>query len=227
MRPVVSKNFCVGLHELEDGPRELEGTVSAEWLDKLLDDTDVRHGSDEAGRLSLVLTKNGPDVLVQGFLDVTIGVPCARTLDPAIYRIRPDIFLLLSPKSGAPATPKSPRRAHGKKNAATRAGGRHSDEDQDEELSGEEAARDTYSGDQIVLDEFLREFILLEVPMIPLREDLRDLPFEANPPLPGDQDHASGNSASRNGASKASEVDSLDPRLSPLREIKARLEKKE
>jgi len=223
---VASNNFCVGLHELEDGPRELEGTISAEWLDKVLDDTDVRHGSDEPGHLSLVLTKNGPDVLVQGTMEVTIGVPCARTLDLATYHIRPEIFLLLSPKGGAQATKKAAHRPRGKKETAGRAKSKGAVWDSDEELSGEEAARDTYSGEQIVLDDFLREFILLEIPMVPLREDLRGVPFEANPPLPSDQDHASGNNANRD-SMKASDVDSLDPRLSPLREIKARLEKKE
>ena len=55
--------------------------------------------------------------------------------------------------------------------------------------------------------------------MVPLREDLRNAPFEANPPLPGA-------SASSEQGSEGTEKP-LDPRLSPLAALKAKLEKKE
>jgi uncharacterized metal-binding protein YceD (DUF177 family) len=218
---VANKNFCVGLHELEDGPRELTSPISPEWLDRILEGTDVQHGSDVPGHLEVVLTKNGSEVLVQGTMDVTVSVPCARTLDAAIYRLRPEVFLLLSPKGGVDP-PRRSRTDRKRRDSRAKSSKKDSSWDADEELTGEEAARDTYSGEQVVLDEFLREFILLEIPMRPLREDLRDVPFEANPPLPGAQRTNSGNSSNGEG-----EHDSLDPRLSPLRALKARLENKE
>jgi uncharacterized metal-binding protein YceD (DUF177 family) len=179
------------------------------------------------------LTKNGVEVLVQGHLDLTVSVPCARTLDPAIYRLRPEVFLMLSPAGGGDPGGRASRhhrdrsdRRGGKtekktekkseKNPAKKSGW-----DKDPELSDEYAASDTYSGDQIVLDDFLREFILLEIPMLPLREDLRGVPFEANPPLP-----AAGASVQDASVADSGEAP-LDPRLSPLRDLKARLEKKE
>jgi uncharacterized metal-binding protein YceD (DUF177 family) len=146
---------------------------------------------------------------------VTISVPCARTLDPAIYHLKPEVFLMLAPAGSAEAGP--PRRSREDRGGGKgKKSGKKGGWDKDPELTEEEAASDTYSGDQIVLDRFLREFILLEVPMLPLREDLRGVPFEANPPLPD-----AGASPQKDGEQP------LDPRLSPLRDLKARLEKKE
>lgn len=206
---------------MEDGPRELEGPISPEWLDRVLEGTDVQHGSDTPGYLKLILTKNGSDVLVQGRMVVTVSLPCARTLDSAVYLLNPEVFLLLAPKGGPDPTKRN-RPERKRKDGTSKTSKKDNSWEADEDLSPEEAARDTYFGDQIILDDFLREFILLELPMVPLREDLRDAPFEANPPLPGAQS-ASGGTANYG----ESGVDSLDPRLSPLRELKARLEKKE
>lgn len=206
--------FSVNVHELDDGPKELSGPLPREWISQILRDTDVQPSGPDNGTLKLLLTKNGSDVLVQGGLDLTVSLPCARTLDPAVYRLRPEVFLMLTPagarRDGRKRRPERDKREKGKKTAKKRSW------ESDPELSDEEAATDTYSGEQIILDEFLREFILLEVPMVPLREDLRAATFEANPPLP-----EAGNSTESSGDKP------LDPRLSPLRDLKARLENKE
>ena len=60
-------------------------------------------------------------------------------------------------------------------------------------------------------DDFIREFLILELPMFPRRSDLPTDDAPANPPLPAD---------SQPGGDKP-----LDPRLSPLAELKSRLEK--
>jgi hypothetical protein len=62
-----------------------------------------------------------------------------------------------------------------------------------------------------VLDGFAREFLLLELPMFPRRSDLPTDTLAANPPLPAD--------------SQPGGQVPLDPRLSPLAELKSRLEK--
>lgn len=229
-RGVKTGTFSVSLGDLEDGPKELTGPLTREWVRNLLQDTEVEPAGDADGRLDVTLTKSGVEVLVQGYLDVTVSVPCARTLDPAIYRLKPEIFLMLSPAGGGDnvlrsggghrdrKTPdQSQRRGKKVEKKPEKRGGW----EKDPELSDEDAASDTYSGDQIVLDDFLREFILLEIPMLPLREDLRGVPFEANPPLP-----AAGVSVKDTTVAESGETP-LDPRLSPLRDLKARLEKKE
>ena len=91
---------------------------------------------------------------------------------------------------------------------------------EDPELEPIDAAQDTYEGEQIVLDGFLREFILLELPMFPVRQDLPSLPVEARPSGPDRQ----------NPDSRAPSTESetpLDPRLAPLAELKDRLRQKQ
>jgi uncharacterized protein len=216
-----SARFLIRIPDLESGPKVVRAPIAPEWIDEVLDDTEVRH-SGGPGELSLSVTKNGQDVLVRGKLTVTVQVPCARTLDPAVYQLNPEIFLMLSPGKRGQDRGKSDRhrpervRADGTrrgdthvKSKGSRGSGQGGGWEADPELSDENAATDTYVGDEVVLDPFLREFILLEVPMVPLREDLRNEDFEARPPLP--------ESLERTG----------DPRLSSLALLKDRLEKKD
>ena len=94
-----------------------------------------------------------------------------------------EIFLLLEPLSQAPIRPSTPRgrgQRPGRSAPKGERSGRSAERDllgwsSDPTLADDESARDTYAGDQVVLDPFLREFILLELPMFPLRSDLRSV----------------------------------------------------
>lgn len=226
---MTKSTFSVNVRDLDDGPKELNGSLTQEWVAEMLKDTEVTPHGEQDGTLELVLTKTGQDVLVQGHLALNVSVPCSRTLDPAVYELRPDIFLMLAPSGNDPTSiqgrrpGRSARKNREKENK--KSGKKSEGWEADPELSEAEAATDTYSGDQVVLDHFIREFILLEVPMVPLREDLRGASFEANPPLPSDRDPA--DASSEEMASAKSAEKPLDPRLSPLAELKARLENKE
>ena len=83
-----------------------------------------------------------------------------------------------------------------------------------------DAAQDTFDGEQIVLDPFLREFILLELPMFPVRQDLPSLPVEARASAPDFRP------LDPRAPSQESETP-LDPRLAPLAELKDRLAQKQ
>jgi uncharacterized metal-binding protein YceD (DUF177 family) len=221
------------VRDLDSGPKLVRTKIAADWLASLLEDTEVRPHGTEVGELSLSLSLNDRDVLVRGKLDVIVEVPCARTLDPAVYRLKPEVFLLLSKGAEADRHGEGRRRREGdsaskKGHAKSGSGGPGKGGqkggkggwEEDPLLGREEAARDHYTGDSVILDDFLREFILLEVPMVPLREDLREEPFEASPSPPGGAPAAV--SLSEPGVEKP-----LDPRLSPLADLKARLEKKD
>jgi hypothetical protein len=78
------------------------------------------------------------------------------------------------------------------------------------EFSSEEAEVDTYDGETVVLDEFIREALLLELPNFPLCS-------EACPgirPVASEPEAGSGESAVQ-----------VDPRLMPLGALRAKLEK--
>jgi len=233
-------NFVVPVRDLDDGPKTLSGEISLDWLRAALEGSEATP-ADRAGSLELQLSKNGREVLVRGAARVPVIVPCARTLAPIPLELEPEILLLLRradaaerPRAGAGAhDPKTPRTQRGKRerteaahpgrpsaNHGTRAQARGA-WPEDPELEPMDAAQDTYEGEQIVLDSFLREFILLELPMFPVRQDLPSLPVEVR---------ASGPDVRQNPDPRAPTPESetpLDPRLAPLAELKDRLRQKQ
>lgn len=200
-------SFVVRLADIERGPKEVTFTLSEEWLRHALSDAEAVPL--EPGEATVELMKTGHLVVVRGEAHVKITVPCVVTLDPVPLDLRPEIFLELErepepvrPRPGAKTD--APHKKKPPKRAPTRAGKHHDDE----ELSSSEAARDTFKGEEIVLDGFLREFILLEIPPYPRRSD-----------LPSPEESIS----SRPLADPEVEAKPLDPRLAPLLGIANRL----
>jgi uncharacterized protein len=174
-------SFVVHVADLEHGPRTMSWIIPTGWLKQALEGTEATPVRD--GEVTLELSLNGREVVVRGRARVDVVMPCARTLDPVDITMTPEIFLMLAPAAAsASARPKlAPR---GKRNPRSRRGsgapepgrpasGGLSGWSVDPSLADEEVARDTYAGEGVVLDGFLREFILLELPMFPLRSDLR------------------------------------------------------
>jgi uncharacterized metal-binding protein YceD (DUF177 family) len=198
----------VKLADLERGARELSVPIPEGWLRGALQHTDAVPLGD--GKLEVELTKNGDDVLVRGRARVTVSVPCVVTLEPLRFELEPEVFLLLkpapeaSPRRRGPGSGKDPRPpdAPGEKPKQKRKRAR-----EDPELSREEAAEDHYQGEDIVLDDFLREFIVLEIPPYPRRSD-----------LPSSEESLSSRPLADPPGEKA-----IDPRLLPLLGLKDRL----
>jgi uncharacterized metal-binding protein YceD (DUF177 family) len=215
---VTAPRFSLPAVDLEHGDKELEEDIPVDWLRATFEATEATPG-DQPGRLEVTLSKSGKDVMVRGSARASVTLPCARTLDPVAYDLRAEIFLMLSP--GKVAVRTKPRK-HAEKPADKVAAGKapapqkakKKKREEEPELSDDDAAQDTYDGDTVVLDDFIREFLVLELPMFPLREDLR---AEATPAIERDPEPAV------NGPDKG-EV--LDPRLAPLAAIASRLRQK-
>lgn len=231
-------NFVVPVRDLDDGPKTLSGEISIDWLRSALEGSEATP-TERAGRLEVELSKNGREVLVRGVARVPVIVPCARTLAPIPLELEPEILLLLRKaeteprqRPGAGSHDPKPRDSRGKRerSEAARPGrpsGDHGTRAQarggwadDPELGPLDAAQDTFEGEQIVLDSFLREFILLELPMFPVRQDLPSLPVEVRASGPDDRQSPD------RAPSQESETP-LDPRLAPLAELKDRLRQKQ
>ena len=202
-------HFVVPVADLATAPRRLRWEISEDWLRWALADTDAVPRSGP-GELRVELTKNGQQVIVRGQARAAVTMPCVRTLDPVDIDLLPEIFLLLEPgateqvprqrrKTQDPAAAASPGRPRKRKGPAWR---------DTPVLSPDSAAQDTYDGEQIVLDQFVREFLLLELPMSPVRTT-----------LPNDPEPARGDAESSEGTSPP-----VDPRLMPLLAIKSRLQ---
>ncbi len=216
--------LVVPVADLDRGPKHAEFVLSEAWLRRALERTDASISA--PGKVEVTLTKNGTSVLVRGQLVVDLTMPCVVTLDPVPVPVRVDILLMLSPKSGASTEheghvarrkPRPPKADAPEKAAKERPGLRKNagkGEGHWEEtpiLDDETAGQDTFDGHEVALDDFVREFLILELPMFPRRSDLPTDSAAANPPLPADN---------QPGGDKP-----LDPRLSPLAELKSRLEK--
>jgi uncharacterized metal-binding protein YceD (DUF177 family) len=219
--------LVVPVADLERGPKHAEFVLSQAWLSRALEGTDASVTA--PGKLDVTLSKNGSSVLVRGQISADLTMPCVVTLDPVPVPVRTEILLMLSPQAGASATTHEehvarrrprPSKADAAASAdktgperASRSKNSGKGEGRWEEtpvLTEEVAGQDTYDGHEISLDHFVREFLILELPMFPRRSDLPTDGPAANPPLPAD---------SQAGGDKP-----LDPRLSPLAELKSRLE---
>ncbi len=212
-----TRNFAVSVADLERGPRQLRCELGVPWLKAVFDGTEAEPRG--AGELSVTLTQSGSRVVVRGTASAPIVMPCARTLDPVELELTAEVFLLLCPATGSESVEAPGReRRSGKQPArtglrmeSTAVAARRSARSgrKDRLLSSDEAAEDTYDGETVVLDDFVRQFLLLELPAVPLRSDLHATERLAIPPSP-----QSGESGT---------TDSVDPRLRPLADIASRL----
>jgi len=205
--------FSIKVADLEYGDREIDEEIPVSWLETAFAGSEATPRG-QPGRLSATVAKSGRDVMVRGRATAAVAMPCARTLDPVDVDLDAEIFLLLSPAHSALHGEKRPRKQGPA--VAKKAGKQRRDRgsaDAEEGLDDAGAARDTYDGEDVVLDDFVREFLMLELPMFPLRPDLRSVEATGiEPPFP---EAASGEAGKE-----------IDPRLAPLAAIASRLSEK-
>jgi uncharacterized protein len=177
--------FTIPITDLDAGGREYTFPVRAAWIRGALEGCEVTAaGSD--GVLDVRASKSGVDVVVHGHLKADLRATCARCLAETTLHVDSPITALLVPASDA--------------RAAAGAG--------DEDLPGEQLDVLTYSGDQVHLDDVVRDELVLEIPMIPLcSEDCPGIPAPS--------------------AKGAEDAPGIDPRLAPLLRLKRMTEKKE
>jgi uncharacterized protein len=186
--------FVIPVHDLDAAGRDVRFDITTGWLRGALEGCELQPAGPD-GSLTAHLTKNGNEVLVQGQVDIQLVIPCARCLEPVSLRPHVELALLLAPAVAPVASAKKPPKkapAH----------------EEDSDFASEEADLDTYEGEEVVLDRFVREAILLESPIFPLCSEACE------------------------GIRPASEMSSpqgakADPRLLPLLELAKRRNMKE
>jgi uncharacterized protein len=199
--------FTVSIRDLERADQRRTWEIPPEWIDWALSESEARSDG-SAGSLELYLKKNGREVLVKGQAAASVTMPCARTLEPVGVKLEAEILLLLTPRATpAPAASKSGRkqRTRTERWRSTQEDAASADPSA-EQLSAEQAARDEYEGETVELDSFVREHLLLELPLFPVRSDL---PFQPN--------------AGTDTPPDDSGDDALDPRLAPLAALASQL----
>ncbi len=173
------------LQDLDERGKDYAFPLTAEWLDTALAGTPLRRDpASEKGHLNVHAQKNGHEVLVHGQVEADLLAECARCLGDAPLHVHAEIAVLLSP-AGADAQP------------------------QEIELEREDLDRASFAGNEVVLDELVREHLLLELPMQPLcSPDCKGIGVpEHLKPKPEDFGEPGG----------------VDPRLLPLQKLRAKL----
>jgi uncharacterized protein len=155
--------FVVPIHDLDVSGRNAEFAIPPTWLRGALEGCEMQPAGPE-GQLEVFLSKTGNEVLVQGQVDVSLVVPCARCLEPVALRPHIELSLLLFPATPDAPAPKRP----GPSKTAPSGPKAAPNNTTEQEHGTEEADVDTYEGDEVVLDRFVREAILLESPTFPL-----------------------------------------------------------
>ena len=180
--------LTIPVSELDAGGKEYQFPVRAAWMRGALEGHEATT-SGKDGKLQVRASKSGHDVVVHGTLDAELEIPCARCLTPTKLPIHVDLSVLYVPASLL-------RRESGS-----------------DELTDEEADTLPFSGETVVLDDLVRDELVLEVPMIPLCS-------EACPGMSPAPTHDGGDQ--EEGASKDKPI---DPRLAPLLAFSARKSK--
>jgi uncharacterized protein len=251
----------INVGDLDAGGKEFKFPLRAAWLRGLLEDHEAT-ASGPDGVLDVRVSRSGNDVVVHGTLRAELEVPCARCLTPVPLPIDQTLSLLfvpgkvtpppVNPKAAA-AAGKADAKADAKSDAksAPRSGGKRKKAELEEyEISEEDADTLPYEGEVVVLDEVVRDELILETPIFPLCSE--DCPGMSPPPgmsftpasqpsqkgaaagggTAGSSDlratsktEAGGASAKKSDDVAANEAD-VDPRLRPLLRLKTRLKTK-
>lgn len=191
--------LSVSAHDIDAAGLSLDAELPPAWLDAEVGDAEVL--AQGPGRVAARLSRSGNDVVVRGRVQAALTTPCARCLEPAAIHVDTELTLLLQPAPAAkPGAAKPGATKAGAAKPAT-ARPKHAKEDE-YEFSSAEADVDTYDGETVVLDDLVREAILLEVPNFPLCSEGCPGIRPAAGPAP---------------------AEALDPRLSPLGALKAKL----
>jgi uncharacterized protein len=182
--------FVLHLPDIDEAGKHYDFPFRRAWLENALKDTEVRvaEGAPE-GHVVLDAFKQGKDVLLRGRVQSSLLTQCSRCLEDAKIPVDTELTTLLTARGAAlrPAPDEL-------------------------ELTPEDLDQEFFTGDQIVLDDIVREHLLLEVPIQPLcSPDCAGIPVP--PEVAGPADLAS-----------AIKQQGVDPRLAPLLSLVGKLD---
>lgn len=181
--------FVLNVHDIDEDGKDYAFPLTASWLDAALADCDLRADTSsgpDVGKVDVHAQKNGADIVVNGKVHAALVAQCNRCLADAPVSVDAALVALLTAR-GPGLRPEA-----------------------DEiELTPEDLDREFFTGDRIVLDDLVREQLILEAPMQPLcREDCPGIPVPAHLRPPPEL-------ASSDGSGRP-----IDPRLAPLLALK-------
>ena len=190
----MTAEFLIPVADIDAGGKPFDFVVRAAWIRGALEECDATT-SGKDGRLAVRVSRSGQDLVVRGHLTAELEAPCSRCLEPTRFPIDQELSLLFVPGKDL----------------------RKKEADGEVELTDADADTFPYEGESLILDDVVRDELVLETPMIPLcSEDCAGI----RPPDTGAaESDPSGPSASLG--------DKIDPRLAPLLNLRFRTNSKE
>jgi DUF177 domain-containing protein len=182
--------FVLNVHDLDASGKSFSAPLEADWLARALADCNmgpIPGGPD--GSVAVRYSRSGDDVVVNGRVRARVVTPCVRCLEPVEIPVDAELALLFVPTASTKAAT-----LH-----------RHAAPGEEVEFTSDEADTEVYDGEKVVLDPYVREALLLEVPAFPLCSEA--CPGIAPPP-PAE------------GAEARAET--IDPRLAPLLALRSK-----
>lgn len=143
--------FVLKVKELESGVSSHRFDLSADWLRAELGDVEGIGVAGEGGRLSIVTTKHGQEVLIRGTVVAALTATCVRCLNDFALPVEAEVSVLMLPSQ-----------------AARRPGPARDDDDDEDDGDEDELGVERYQGEEIELDGLIRDSILLDIPMNPV-----------------------------------------------------------
>jgi len=185
-------DLVIPIHNLDSQGKDFVFVLDQAWLDRMLDGTGVRGDASLGnGAVTVHAQRNGNEILVHGKADARLITECGRCLKDVPLSVACDLAALYAPQQGTVR--------------------KVVDDDEDADIDPDAPDREFYTGDEVVVDDLVRDYLLLELPMQPRCEEGSDCAKR-------------GLSISAQGKEGADSPDSfgegrIDPRLMPLMKL--------
>ena len=143
--------LAIPTHDLDHTGKDFVFALDEAWLRAAFGETGVRGDASEGpGKVEVHAQLNGREVLVHGRAHARLITECTRCLKDFPLEVSCELAALYAPDA-----------------SGTRNDARRESEDDDLELDADGPDREYYSGDTVLIDDLVRDYLLLELPMQP------------------------------------------------------------
>lgn len=200
--------FALQVIDIDETGKDYSFELKQPWLEQSLAEANLHADPKlDPGLIEVHVQKNGTEYLVEGRVRANLITECGRCLGVAKVPVDTRFATLYHRAAGGHGASHhgAGRHAAAHKDAVLKDGAGHAPiaEADDALDADDEVVREEFSGHEIVLDNLIREYLVLETPMQPLCSDACTgiaVPKHVRPP-----EEVFGSSASK-----------VDPRLAPL-----------
>lgn len=188
-------SLVIPVQHLDTHGKDYVFALDQAWLDAAFQGTGVRgDAGGREGEVSVHAQRNGHEILVHGKANARLVAECGRCLKDLPIEVACDLAALYTPAAGSGG--RGARAPH--------------EDDEELDLDPDEPDREFYTGEQVEIDDLVRDYLLLEIPMQPRCDLGWDCP---NLELPEELRGEGGVHSQSDGE------DRIDPRLLPLRKL--------